>query len=845
MFLLGKNLLVWRGGAFLLLSVALLQGQSKQPITGAQACAKCHAAIHQQWAASFHAKMLQPATDLNVKGNFVATKVVLRGSTYLLQHRAARFYVTESDLKGTAWEHRVEYTLGDRRIQQYLTTLPDGRIIVLPPTWDLIRKTWMHDVDSGNPEEDPGSVLQVWNKSCYTCHVTRAEKNFDVRQLRYQTTWQDSGISCESCHGLGADHVQAATAAGTDANKRALVNSKIVNPAHLDATRSSMLCAQCHSFRDIDAVGFTAGADYYDFFVPLLEARLPSSENLAYWPDARPRWLANEAIAFWQSQCFLKGGATCSTCHPQPHNIDVKLNPQLRPDNNALCTNCHTAIAKGIAKHTHHAANTPGSSCIECHMPATVVSLNTRMRDHSLSIPVPENTIRHDISNACNLCHRDKSPAWAERQVKSWYGDKRRQVLIARADAFSQARQGNAAAVPGLLQILSDSSQGEFIRANAAEYLGSFPNDPAAYDAVLQAMSDPQPLVRGTAALAIRPRAAQRAAVAPVLVSLLADPAATVRLNAAIALVAMGVLQLPGEDGLRFDRAMQLYRSRAELNSDDAQQQFAAGRFFLLSGNMDSAVVAFRASLKLDDKTPARYYLGRALAQKGDVESARQILQTVPTNDLQYELAQRLLADLETKELPAETAAQQGAATESGAAADEHFRDGQLQYQNKDYGAAVTQLEQALHLAPQATWAKTAEIDRAISLEKLGRASEAEAAINALSGSDTTGDVDLQLAYVELLYDAGRREEALQRVDQLIAVAAQAPTAYFWRAKVLLQLQRTHEAAKAAEESIRLQPNLPEAHSLLLRIYQMQGRTPEAGEQAQWLSDYQRRMESR
>ncbi len=640
--------------------------------------------------------MLQPATDQSVKGNFAAAKVVLRGSTYLLQHRAGRYYIAESDLKGSAWEHQVDYTLGNRRIQQYLTTLPDGRIIVLPPTWDLVRKRSIHDVDSDNPEEDSGSGVQIWNKSCYACHVTRAEKNFDLQQLRYQTTWRESGVSCERCHGPGREHVAEASVAAADANKRPLVVSKIVNPAHLDAARSSMLCAQCHSFRDTYADGFTAGADYYDFFVPVLEARLPSSENPAYWPDGRPRRLANEAVALWQSQCFLKGGATCATCHSQPHNIDVVRNPQLRPDTNALCTRCHTAIAKDIAKHTHHAANSPGSSCIECHMPATVVSLNTRMRDHSLSIPVPENTIRHDIPNACNLCHRDESAAWAQRRVKGWYSDKRRQTLIVRADAFSQARQGNAAAVSGLLQILSDSSQGDFIRANAAEYLGTFPNDPAAYDAVLQAMSDPQPLVRATTELAIRPRAAQRAAVAPVLVSLLADPAATVRLNAAIALVAMGVQQLPGEDGQRLERAKDLYRSRAELNSDDAQQQLAAGKFFFLSGDMDGAVAAFRASLKLDDKIPAGYYLARALAQKGDVQSARQILQSIPPNDLQYEPAQRLLADIETKELPAETAAQPRAGTESGPAADEYFRNGQLQYRNKDYSAALTHLEQAM-----------------------------------------------------------------------------------------------------------------------------------------------------
>ena len=68
--------------------------------------------------------------------------------------------------------------------------------------------------------------------------------------------------------------------------------------------------------------------------------------------------------------------------------------------------------------------------------------------------------------------------------------------------------------------------------------------------------------------------------------------------------------------------------------------------------------------------------------------------------------------------------------------------------------------------------------------------------------------------------------------------------AYFWRAKVLLQLERTVEAAGAAEEAIRLLPQFPEAHNLLLRIYQMQGRTKEAARQAEWLRDYERQKES-
>ena len=118
--------------------------------------------------------------------------------------------------------------------------------------------------------------------------------------------------------------------------------------------------------------------------------------------------------------------------------------------------------------------------------------------------------------------------------------------------------------------------------------------------------------------------------------------------------------------------------------------------------------------------------------------------------------------------------------------------------------------------------------------------------MQALSeNSAARSDVDLQLAFVELLYDTARSEEALKRIDEVIAAVPKAPMAYFWRARALLQLHRTNEAASAAEESIRLLPDLPVAHNLLIRIYQMQGRTAEAAKQAEWLRDYHQRMESR
>ena len=772
---------------------------------------------------------------------------MLRGTTYLLQVRENQFYITEPDLSGKPLEHRVEYTLGERRFQHYLTTLADGRILVLPPTWDIARKNWTLGLDIGNPEEGSGDPVQVWNKSCYSCHVSQGQKNFDLEKLRYQTTWQDLGINCESCHGPGGEHIGRATGVkAMDAATRAQIKEAIVNPARLNAASSTTICAQCHSLRDIYADNFKAGANFYDYFTPVMEYRLPASPDSAYWADGRPRQLANETFGLWQSQCFLKGGATCTTCHARPHTSDVEHDARLRPGNNALCTGCHTKIASNISAHTHHAAKSTGSSCIECHMPATVVSLKTRMRDHSISMPSPENTIRHEIPNACNVCHRDKDAEWTLRRVNAWYGEKTRQKLVGRADAFTQARQGDAAAIPELLKLLEDPSGGPLIRANAEGYLGSFSNDPSVYEAMLNAFADPEPLVRATAATTIRPSAAQREELATKLVTLLRDPIRTVRMSAAIAMVSMGVRPFTGEDGEKYERAKELYHARAQLDSDDAQQQLAAGRFSFLSGDMAGAANAFRATLKLDPTIPAQYYLGRSLAEGGDFASARQVLNSIPRNDRQYDAAQRLLAEIAAKEPnPGQTQAESAGSNNSGAEGEAKFLSGQVLYQSEAYGAAVKDLEEALRLAPQAQWATKAEIYQAICLEKLGHTSEAEAAMRKLSERpEGQRDVELQVTFAELLYETGRAEEALKRVDGILAADPKSPSAYFWRAKVLLQLHRTDEAASAAEEAVRLLPQFPEAHNLLLRIYLLQGRSKEAAEQAEWLRNYQRQKDS-
>jgi predicted CXXCH cytochrome family protein len=627
--------MMWRTALFLPLAALGVAGSPDY--LGMAACAKCHAEIHSQWTHSRHSKMVQPATKESVQGDFKLARVKLRGAIYGLRERDGVFYITETYLSGKLQEHRVDYTLGNRRIQHYLTTLADGKVIVLPPSWDVLRKGWFHNLDIADPDEVEGVQVQVWNKMCYSCHVSQQEKNFDVEKNEYKTSWLDFGTNCERCHGPGSEHVAHPH------------TPDIVVQTRLDATRNTMVCAQCHSFRDTFAKGFSAGEDYYNYFVPILEYNQPRDKDPAYWADGRTRRFSNDAYGLWQSECFLKGGATCVACHSAVHQVEIEKNPQLRPTANALCTRCHTAIGQAIPAHTHHSAGSAGSSCIECHMPRTVYSIKAEIRDHSMSIPVPENTVNHAIPNACNLCHKDKDANWSIKQMNAWYGDRSRQKLIRRADAFALAGKGDPRAIANLLAILAEPAEGPLVRANAVGHLSQFSNDPTVFAALEGALTDPEPVVRAVAALRIQPGPIDKDAAVKALTGALGDSETTVRVAAAASLVALGVREFQGEDGARFERAKELFRARAEANSDDAEQEIGAGRFYYLTGDIPRAISAFRTSLRIDPESPAHYMLAAAYIQKGDVEKAREVLLTIRRADSEYEKAQRLLKAIDAQ----------------------------------------------------------------------------------------------------------------------------------------------------------------------------------------------------
>jgi predicted CXXCH cytochrome family protein len=624
---------------------------------GAQACASCHQQVHEAWTSGRHSKMLQPATAASVKSDFSRAGVTLNGNRFRFRVANGEYFITESYLTGKEREHRVQYTLGSRRIQHYLTTIENGWIVVLPPSWDVQRQEWFDNMEIVRPDENDQKLVQQWNKNCVGCHVSQQENNYDPATRTYSTQWVDFGTSCERCHGPGSTHVQAYT---RPERSGAASARSIIRPTRLDPKTSSMICAQCHSLRDVIAPGYTAGADYYDHFQPVLEYGPRKAQDPAYWPDGRPRRFSNDAIGLWQSECFLRGGATCTSCHRDAHVPDVDRNRQLASTSNALCTGCHQNLATNLMAHTRHRPDSAGSSCVECHMPKTVMSIKSTMRDHTISLPAPENTVAFGIPNACTECHADRKAPWAVETVEKWWPQGRRSKQVARAEAFTAARASRPEALDRLIAIAADDRQGPLMQANAVGYLGKY-NEARAAAALLGAAKANHPAIRSVAVSSLtahvagagasgrpqgvpsQPTDAARAAI----VAALDDPHRAVRISALVSLINSGGGPIAPSDDARFRRVGAEFAARARLHEDDAGTQRDLGVIRLLTGEFDLAAEALQISVGLEpDRASAKFFLAMSRLGQRRIDEALVLLKQVPPADPFYRVSQEQLKQL-------------------------------------------------------------------------------------------------------------------------------------------------------------------------------------------------------
>lgn len=674
---------------------------------GSSSCERCHQKEYDAWKNSLHIKMTKPVAEAAIVGDFRdGTKFADRDRSYTFGTKNGKPYVSIS-FGGRAPEtFNVDYTLGAKRYQGYLSMLPEGRIYVLPVFWQVEAKRWIDWKEITPIPDGAHDLRQIWNANCFNCHGTNIAQGYDVAAKRYNSTWTEMGIGCEACHGAGRAHVTLAeswekTPASKPQYDSSADNRQLSTLLKTVSYKSSApreifdTCAYCHGNKKNAFIGFNAGDRYEDFARPfLLSDPIPASDFQGeFWPDGRPNRF-NRPQALTLSGCFKAGAIACTSCHVAhgtPYDASLKVDIHNGRDGDTLCTQCHTQAqyAASLQQHTFHAPQSEGSRCVNCHMSDVNWRLLIRKRDHTMQPPVPETTAQFGIPNACTTCHDEKSPEWAARQMSAWWGDhdrERRSKAASIADVMYRAGSGDGSTLPELAKIALDRSEGLVLRASAAAYMGRLVSEsrnpgapvkrlaesqtsfagsyverpqnqrrtvveltPAIVNALIGAANDPEPIVRVSAVEALGVIGDRQRARVPVIARLV-DQARIVRSKAAEVLVSFGITELPGAAGEALHKAQADYVASLDAFPDIATNHGAKGWLEAELGNVMAARDELDKATTVDPNyTFAWVMKGVLLARDGRLSEAVEMWKKARSIEPSYPNIDQLIAEAERR----------------------------------------------------------------------------------------------------------------------------------------------------------------------------------------------------
>ncbi len=598
--------------------------------SSAASCRECHEKFYRLWSNSRHGLAMQPVTpELLAKLTFPTDDTVIKDYRYRPVRGQGGGWLQEHGPQGDK-KYRLEQALGGKNVFYFLTPLEKGRLQVLPLAYDVRHKAWFDTTRSmlrhqgtGRGEEQLSwkDNLLTFNSACYGCHVSQFSSNYDLATGAYRSVWTEPGINCETCHGPGAEHIRVCREAppGT-----APPDLKIISVKKFTAAQHNDTCSPCHAKMIPLTSGYTPGERFFDHY------DLVALENPDFYPDGRDLG-ENFTLTQWlASPCVKSGKLSCLHCHTSSGRYRFQDPAQA----NQACLPCHAQRVAYAAAHTHHPADNPDSPrCVSCHMPMTEFG-RMRRTDHSMRPPTPAATLAFRSPNACNLCHRDKNAAWADKQVRQWHQDDYQKPVLRRAALLAAARRQDWSALPAMLQYLQDPARDAVSAASLIRLLAACP-EASKWPVLVQALKDPSPLVRGAAAAALEGHPAPETRDA--LLQAAGDDYRLVRIRAARSLAAYpDNLLSPGDRGRLVQANGELLASLT-VRPDDWASHYNLGNYYLDRGELDLALAAFTtasrlrpdAVLPLVNRSLVQARLGQTEAAE---ESLRQALRLEPQN---------------------------------------------------------------------------------------------------------------------------------------------------------------------------------------------------------------------
>jgi len=355
---------------------------------GDAACISCHKGISETYEHTAHRLTSQLPTASSVLGSFKDGENVLTivdpadgaepALRFVMEARKDGFYETAE----TGWDsylhkrsERIDVITGSgTRGQTYLYWRGD-RLFELPVSYWTESRRW---INSPGYIDGTAEFSRVVNPGCLECHSTYIRPlSTDPNTNRFDRSTFVPGLSCETCHGPGAEHVRIESAHRSGSGG----STGILNPAKFSRDRKVDLCAECHNGIQrtplASAFSYVPGEPLDKYYKQLGSADVEH-------PDVH----GNQVGLLQRSKCYAASKTmTCSTCH------DVHTAEQPAESYSVKCLGCHTwQSCKISAKRGHQIVN----ECIDCHMPVeqtnVIVSqtannvVHARMRNHWIKI---------------------------------------------------------------------------------------------------------------------------------------------------------------------------------------------------------------------------------------------------------------------------------------------------------------------------------------------------------------------------------------------------------------------------------------------------------------------------
>ncbi len=613
---------------------AVPQVQAHEGFVGSERCAQCHQEENKQWQTSHHAKSMMPPTSESVLGDFNNKDVTFKDVKTRFTQDEKGYFITTQNASSEQQTYKVQYTFGYTPLQQYLIDIGDGKLQAFDVAWDS-RPTeeggqrWFKllSTEETGPD-DPfhwTRQQQNWNSRCAECHSTKLDKGYDPIYRRYNTTFTEANVACESCHGAGEKHVSLVSKGGYergtksgfgsdlkqtlqfvfDANSTVNAGNSIAKPVGEKTSAQINACGGCHSRRQV--IGEIDPAnDYHDQYA------LRLIDDPLYHPDGQIEDEVFVLGSFLQSKMH-KAGVTCTNCH-NAHTGEVKV------QDNSLCTQCHKVETYDAEKHHHHKKASQGALCVNCHMPSTTYMDVDDRRDHSLSIPGQQHSKELKTPNACNSCHKAQSNQWAATAIQRWNDTPSTDVF---GLVNARARQSDVLALRPMVNYIDDENNTAIRRATLLSLSGTIPSRLTAETIIKQFKSE-SPLVRSAAVEASGFIPLQQRAT--MLMPLITDPSATVRY--AVANQLAGYAQhVQGDDYTQLSKLLREYETQLKLSQDMPGGQASIALYALNQGDTEGALNALNKALEIEpDFVPALLNLADLYRGMGDEVKTKQTL---------------------------------------------------------------------------------------------------------------------------------------------------------------------------------------------------------------------------